>query len=80
MCSVAREQTDTHESEYILGFQEFFLQPIIKDRSKILYIDNDFNFSFEARNKTTQDLDMSRQCWAIESDKHTHHETPHLTD
>ena len=47
VCSVARIQTDTqtdwhtdrHESEYrdtLSGFQGFFLQPIIKDRSNIL--------------------------------------------
>ena len=42
MCSVARLQTDTQTDTHtkvttegtLLGFQEFFLQPIIKDRPK----------------------------------------------
>ena len=34
VCSVARLHTDTHKSDMgtLSGFQEFFLQPIIKDR------------------------------------------------
>ena len=42
MCSVAREQTprqtDTkvNTEDTLSGFQEFFLQPIIKDRSNTL--------------------------------------------
>ena len=45
VCSVARVQTDTHThrqtdtkvniEDTLSGFQEFFLQPIIKDRSNI---------------------------------------------
>ena len=42
VCSVARVQTDTqtdtkvNTEDTLSGFQEFFLQPIIKDRSNIL--------------------------------------------
>ena len=38
MCSVARGHTNTHtkvNTETLSRFQEFFLQPIIKDRSNI---------------------------------------------
>ena len=37
MCSVAPVQTDTkvNTEDTLSGFQEFFLQPIIKDRSNI---------------------------------------------
>ena len=44
VCSVARVQTDTqtdtkvNTEDTLSGFQEFFLQPIIKDRSNTYFI------------------------------------------
>ena len=42
VCPAARgrtdTQTDTHKSDYLSGFQEFFLQPIIKDRPNMIYL------------------------------------------
>ena len=40
VCSIARRQTHTHtkvnKEDNLSGFQELFLQPIIKDRSNML--------------------------------------------